>query len=426
MAIPIKIPRLGWSMEEGKFLGWLKHDGAQINSGDFVYELEGEKAVQEIESLDNGILRISPNCPKPGTTIPVGTLLGVLAAPGETIDWNAVEGTESTSAANAVSQDTATASNDSAILLDQKKTSSATPLERPTAPVQPTSTRATPRARRAAEERGVDWSGVPGTGRDGRVRERDILAADSTAYRSGTVSGESGVLPGFTMHEIPARRKAIAARMMQSLSTTAQVTLTTRCNANNLVSLRNQFKVAQAEAVPAYTDIIAKLAAIVLKQHKPIASFWFGGQLAVPDDDHLSVGIAVDAEGGLVVPVLANVLSLSLSEIAAKSKTLIDRARRGVLNIQETQGSVFTISNIGGYGIDAFTPILNNPETAILGLGAIRREAIVLPDGTLSSADQMVLSLTFDHRVVDGAPAARFLQAIVQAIENPSAWLLIQ
>lgn len=209
--------------------------------------------------------------------------------------------------------------------------------------------------------------------------------------------------------------------MTASSQQTAPVTLTTRADATNLVNLRGQFKAAGGEFIPSYTDILAKLTAAVLQQHPYMAARWEGEHLTIPDGTH--IGIAVDAEDGLLVPVLRDVPSLSLLQLAARSRELIENARTKKFKVDDLQGGVFTITNLGAFGIDAFTPIINLPETAILGVGCIRREPAVV-DNQIVPRDQVTLSLTFDHRIVDGAPAARFLQAIRLAVENPSAWLL--
>jgi pyruvate dehydrogenase E2 component (dihydrolipoamide acetyltransferase) len=201
--------------------------------------------------------------------------------------------------------------------------------------------------------------------------------------------------------------------MLASQQQTAAVTLTSRADATNLVSLRQQFK-STGGPVPTYADIIAKLVAAALVQHPLMTS---GPSLA-------DIGLAVDTDAGLLVPVLQDVAGQSLLQLAEQSRQLVEKARRGALSLAEMSGGVFTITNLGNYGIDAFTPIINLPETGILGLGTIRREAVVLEDDRIVARDQITLSLTFDHRLVDGAPAARFLRTIVQAIENPSAWLL--
>ena len=273
----------------------------------------------------------------------------------------------------------------------------------------------TPRARRVAKEMGIDWRQIRGTGREGRVRERDVrLSAPATSHPIEPVR-----LP------ITSRRRTIATRMLASQQQTAAVTLTSRIDATNLVGLRKQFKQAAHDAlVPSYTDIIMKLVALALKQHPLLATRAEADQWATPSlQTGLHIGLAVDTPEGLVVPVVRDVGSTGLFELAKQSSALIEKSRSGALTVAEMQGGVFTITNLGSFGIDAFTPIINLPETAVLGLGRIRREPVVLED-QIVARDQITLSLTFDHRIADGAPAARFLQTVGQAIENPSAWLL--
>jgi pyruvate dehydrogenase E2 component (dihydrolipoamide acetyltransferase) len=205
--------------------------------------------------------------------------------------------------------------------------------------------------------------------------------------------------------------------------TTAPVTLTRRADATNLVSLRRQFQSGGSDAVvPAFHDIVLKIVAAALKRHPHIASRWTDQGIVPPTGMH--IGLAVDTEAGLMVPVVRDVDRLSLRDVALQSRILIERALQRKCSRDELEGGVFTVSNLGAFGIEAFTPIINSPESAILGMGAIRREAVVLGDDQIVPRDQLTLSLTFDHRVTDGAPAARFLQDVCRGLENPSAWLI--
>jgi pyruvate dehydrogenase E2 component (dihydrolipoamide acetyltransferase) len=277
---------------------------------------------------------------------------------------------------------------------------------------------ASPRARRAAGERNVDLATLEPTGKGGRIRERDVLAATGRAAAAPPADPT-------LMREIPitAMRRTIATRMVNSLNNTAPVTITCRADATNLVGLRQQLKAIGTNAiVPAYTDIIAKLVASALRAHPILTARWDGDRFLLPEQIH--IGIAVDTEAGLLVPVLRDVSASSLSDVARQSRRLVEAARAARLTAADMQGGCFTITNLGSFGIEAFTPIINYPETAILGLGAILREPVALQDGNLTSREQMTLSLTFDHRIVDGAPAARFLQTLRQRIEEPVASML--
>jgi len=457
MAIEIVVPRSGWSMEEGTFAGWLKKEGDKVAVGDRLFALESDKAVEEAESMDAGILRLPPNAPKSGDRVKVGQLLGYLLTEGEALPESS--GATPAPALSELGMDIGGARPPSFAKASEGRPGALEHKDKPQSPTEesaatetpesalgptrstsePAAVPVTPRARRAAKELSVDLGGVTGTGRDGRIRERDVRAAE-TANRAQSSSPSSlgttrstslpppvrtGAGVGETEVATTALRRTIAARMKRSQAETAPVTLTSRADATNLVALRNQFKTAAKDTdavVPAFTDIIAKLAAKALQRHPMLAGRWEGEKIILPSGMH--IGIAVDTEAGLMVPVVANVQDLSLPELARRSRALITAAQNRQIKAENLSGGVFTITNLGNFGIDAFTPIINFPETAILGLGAIRREVIVLPDGHFGSREIITLSLTFDHRVVDGAPAARFVQTLVQGLENPSAWLL--
>jgi pyruvate dehydrogenase E2 component (dihydrolipoamide acetyltransferase) len=366
MPIPISVPRLGWNMDEGVFAGWLKQDGDTICPGDRVFSLEGEKAVEEIESLDGGVLHIPPDGPKPGDRLAVGAVIGFLHEPGE----------QATAAEPAVPREP--------------------PIRQPAA---------SPRARRLAAERGIDWRQVHGGGTTGRVRERDVAAVAGKP----TTPPDSGVIP------LTPIRKTIAARMTASRQTTAPVTLTTEVDASNLVAFRGQFRTV-GEPVPSVTAFLVKLAAVALREHPLLASRWADD--GIHPAARLDIGFAVDTEAGLFVPVVRDVPALGLRRVAERVRELTESARAGRLCVGDMQGGCFTVTNLGAFGIDAFTPIINPPECAVLGVGRIARRPIAVGDAIVVR-ERVTLSLTFDHRIVDGAPAARFLQTLSRRIENP-------
>jgi pyruvate dehydrogenase E2 component (dihydrolipoamide acetyltransferase) len=251
------------------------------------------------------------------------------------------------------------------------------------------------------------------------VREADVLGA---AARPALAAGRSA---NPRLAGLPKRRRTIAERMLASLADNAPVTLHARADVTELTALRNRLKAAGNGPVPAYTDLLAKLVADGLLRHPSLAGCWdASGNIVYPDGRSLHIGIAVDTEAGLLVPVVRDVARRSLVEIAAESRALIEKARAGKLPSADMEGGVFTITNLGGFGIDQFTPIINGPQTAILGVGAIRREpVIVVADGgieSIATRDLMTLSLTFDHCRIDGAPAARFLDDLRRAIESPT------
>lgn len=425
MAFEIVIPRLGWSMEEGTFSGWLKKDGAFVRSGEALFSLEGEKAIQDIESIDEGILRIPPDGPKVGTVVKVGAVVGYLVAEDEPLPWlhtmppereereSSVTSKQLPITAPIASPSVRRMAREVGVELSQlvgtgpRGRITTQDVLRSHSPKPSTTSRviASPRARRVARELNVDWRALIGSGSKGRVRERDVRAAL-------TQQGAMGV-----RQPVSTRRRIIAERLSTSRQQTVPVTLTTKADATKLVALREQLKSAPgATIVPSFQDILIKLIAELLTQHRRLAGRWEHDAIVVPRDDEMNIGMAVDTEDGLLVPVIRDVNRLTLGELAATSRGLIERARAGKLVASEMQGGVFTVTNLGAYGIDAFTPVINLPESAILGLGAIRMEAVATPDGKIFAQRQLNLSLTFDHRVIDGAPAAKFLQELVAAI----------
>jgi pyruvate dehydrogenase E2 component (dihydrolipoamide acetyltransferase) len=464
-------------METGRLGEWLKKDGDQVAAGELLFTVEGDKATQEVEALDSGILRIPPDAPPPGKEVPVGTLLGYLLAPGEEIEASSSKPEAGTSKLEAIAQ----------VL-------PLTSFQQPASSNQPPAI--SPRARRVAGELGVDWTGLTGSGRTGRIVERDVRQAAAAAQAAPPASerisplarrlaAELGVdvdalaarmpgkriersdieaeaerlkverlqvstptapaipvalamqsassLPAGNLIPITTVRRAIADRMAASAHTVASVTLTTEADATELVRLRRQLKddtvgagLASAQPVPSYNDLLAKLTAQALLEH-PMVNARFEGD-TILQAATANIGVAVDTDRGLLVPVLRDVQSKSLRQIARESAALIEKARTGRVTVDELQGGTFTITNLGMYEIDAFTPIINLPECAILGVGRIvPKQVVVDAEAERVAIRQMVfLSLTFDHRLVDGAPAARFLQRVKQFVEKPYLWLVGQ
>ena len=384
----IVLPRLGWTMEAGVFMGWLKRDGESVKAGEPIFSVEGDKSVQEIEALAGGTVRIAADGPGEGDTIPVGAVLGHIEpvdCGGKFPNLPEVERIKAVS----VGRDSIPADR---------------PIE-PVADLVESHTQAiTPRARKAARERGVDVEGIVGTGRNGRIRERDIPHPRQP-------------------QRVGPHRKTIAERMLHSHRTTAPVTLTSIIDATNLVNLRHQFKVITSGgvSVPGFNDIFVKLTSLALQMHPEMNVRWHDdGIVAIPE---IHIGLAVDTPAGLHVPVIRDVPSLTLRQLAVRTKSLVEKAQSRTLAPDEMRGGTFTITNLGAFGIDAFTPIINWPECAILGIGEIRKQPVVVDD-RIVARHAVTLSLTFDHRLVDGAPAARFLKTLRTAVENPSAWLV--
>lgn len=401
-------------MEEGVFIEWLKRDGESVKSGDALFTIESDKAAQEVEAIDAGTLHVPANGPQRGDKIKVGAAIGYLLADGETAE--AVRGSITPAAAVEDQSARQTASESGGkkqgkplpladVVATERKQGA--PLASPAAP-------ASPRARRAAREKGVSLEHVSPSGMSGRIRERDVLKV----WNERSADSEN-----WEVIETQSMRRTIAERMVRSLNSTAPVTIHRRCDAVELVNLRNQLKQAAENAEgPSFNDILMKIVAGALRRHPMLAARWVSDQIEIPKALH--IGFAVDSEHGLFVPVIRDVLQLSLREVTGASRLLIEAARAGELKQAQMQDGCFTMTSLGSFGVESFTPIINHPQTAILGVGAIRREAVAMEDGTLANRHQLTLSLTFDHRIVDGAPAARFLQNVCERIENPFAALL--
>ena len=360
MAEAIAMPRLGWTMEEGTLVEWLKADGDTVEVGEILFTVESDKALNEIETFSGGILRIPPDAPQPGDTVPVGTLLGYLLQPGEEMPTSPAP----TPAAEPVPTPAEPA---------PVAKSEPTPTSAPTRSAGPT---ISPRARRVASELGVEWRVLTGSGRTGRIVERDVRAA---AARSGQA---------------------------------APAILTTEADATELVTLRPRLKAEDAPA-PAYHHLIAKLAVVALADYPQLNA---AGAEAV----HLS--LAVDTGDGLASPVIRDAHTKNWAELAAEARSLALQARRGALEPEAVQGGTFAIVNFGMYGIDAFTPILRPPYRATLGLGRIAERPAVR-EGRVEPRALISLSLTVESGLLENGAAARFLDRLRSLIERPELGL---
>lgn len=451
MAIEILVPRLGWTMEEGTFVEWLKHDGDTVRQGDLLYRLEGDKALTEVEALDDGILRIPPDSPAPGSVVPVGALLAYVVAPGEAAPFeqgsrgageSGSRGAAEPVGAGFTPAQPQTESVGAGFTPAQPQTESVgagfTPAQQSTDEDRKKGPAISPRALRVANELGVDWSKVTGSGRSGRIVEEDIRhAAEAQAAQvevAKPVAPPQPVSPASSSAAARAplsrTRRIIAERMSAGVHVAAPVTLNTEVDATELVRLREQLKVdRKGQVIPSYSDLLTKIVARALADHPALNARIEGDEVVTESAVH--VGIAVDTERGLLVPVLRDAQSKTLLQIAAESAALIARTREGKSSADDLRGSTFTITNLGMYDIDTFSPIINLPECAILGVGRITaKQVVTLRPGSIDEAERvavrrmLTLSLTFDHRLVDGAPAARFLQRVKQLVEQPYLWLV--
>ena len=427
MAFEVKLPRLGWDMEEGSIGEWLKKDGDSVNSGEMLFTVEGDKAVQEIESLDSGILKILPGGPQPGIKVPIGTLLGYLVPAEELKDFampGASQASTDVPAATDVSQSSPSSSEQQPIVKQ--------------IPLESTTQRKyiSPLAKRLAVGLGVEWQAVQGSGLNGRIMAKDIRqAADQKKTTNSSVIPlasapvqKTAPRTGLVDNRLPMTqiRKKIAEHMTYGAHTAAPVTLTTEVDATELVKLRNALKqdvVSSGYPAPSFNDLLVKLSAQALLEHPMVNARIEGDEIVQSASIH--VAVAVDTERGLIVPVVKNVQNKNLRQIVLESIELIGKARNGQISYDDLQGATFTITNLGMFEIDAFTPIIDLPQCAILGVGRIvpRQMVIDFEKEIVAIRQTMILSLTFDHRLIDGAQAARFLQRVKRFVENPYLWM---
>lgn len=394
MPLEVLMPKLGLTMTEGTILRWLAAIGQPIQTGQILFEIETEKAVTEIEAQANGTLGqiLAPE----GTTTAIGKVIGYILLPGET-------SADIPPTPVAPAAPTAT----------QATPASPSPAASPA--TSPSDIKASPIARRLAKELIVDLSLVKGSGPAGRIVEDDVRRVAQAPLASAR-PGDSQ--DGDT---IPFRgvRRLIADRMTASLQTTAQLTLVREVDATDLVELRRCLNTHRAsEAQLAFNDFFVFFAARALLQHPALNARLEGD--VIRQMAPVNVGLAVDHERGLLVPVIREAAVKTLDQVCRERRRLLETIQNNRTAPDDLSGGTFTITNLGAFGIDAFTPILNPPECGILGVGRILPKQVVRGEhGEVAIRRMVTFSLSFDHRLVDGAPAARFLAALAEMIEAP-------
>ncbi|NOZ73280.1 MAG: 2-oxo acid dehydrogenase subunit E2 [Chloroflexi bacterium] len=460
MSHEVVMPQLGLSMDSGEIIEWVKQTGDQVKIGDVLFVVESDKAAVDVEAVAAGVLHILHH--QKSGPIPVGQVVGYILAEGEPLPDTLSSATASvptTPVTEVVSQSVAVA-----------PVTTGQPESAPSHRRRPSS----PAARRLARELNVDWQQATPTGTNGCVKVRDVealVASLASAPRPATDTVRISPLaqrlveaygldlqalaeryphtrikrdhveamvrqmlkqadaPADPLPQRPTRREAmsstrrtIARRMHESWQTNAPVTLTTEAIASELVRIRTQMKADPAlQYVPSYNALLAKLTALALLEYPALNASIEGDEIVYHPAVHM--GVAVDTERGLIVPVINSVDTRTLREVSLAMDDLLPRAAAGKADPDELQGGTFTLTNLGKYEIDFFTPIINPPECAVLGIGRLK-EKIIPVDGQPSVETVISLSLTFDHRLVDGAPAAQFLQRVKHSIEHPYSWLV--
>ena len=393
------MPKLGMDMEEGVVGAWRKAEGETVQKGEILAEIESDKAMVEVEAPKSGTL-LKIFCQE-GDAVPCGTPIAFIGQPGEAIPDPAAP------VAAPAPVEAAPAPQ--------------TPVAAPVAKREDGRIIASPRARRAAANGEVDLSAVAGTGENGRIVEQDVLdyiasgAARGAAKKTRVAKDE--IVP------ISGMRKVIASRMRASQQEMAQTNTRMDVDMTNMIAFRKQMndRLAAQGIKVSYVDLLVAACAKALIENPEANCSWEAD--GIHFKNYANIGIAVDSKKGLVVPVVKDADILSIPEISKASRALINKARDGALKPDDMKGGTFTISNLGMFEVDSFTAIVNPPETCILAVGRIADRAVVV-DGQIVARPMMNLCLSYDHRAIDGAPSARFLQCVKHYIENP-VWLLL-
>lgn len=390
LVIEVKMPKLGLTMTKGTIKKWLKTEGDRVGKGEPLFVIETEKISSTVESPATGyLLKILAQA---GVTLPVGALVAYIGELGEPVPG---------------------------IALPTEVVTQAKPVEKPpevvSTPAPPVRVRATPRARALAEKEGIDLTLIKGSGPSGLIIEEDVIKyLQETKARTKAGLRVREVIPLTTL------RRTIAERMGESLRTMAQVTLTREEIVDNIIKARSELlqQIEKETSVRlTYTPILIKVVAEAIKKFPIINSVLEEDAIKVIDE--VNIGFAVAVDHGLLVPVVKEADKKKLKDIVVICNELARKARDGQLSLDDVTGATFTVTNLGMYGVDAFTPIINPPQIAILGVGRFIPKPVVIND-KVAIANTCVFSLTFDHRVVDGHTAAQFLNEFISLIIDES------
>jgi pyruvate dehydrogenase E2 component (dihydrolipoamide acetyltransferase) len=403
VATLINMPKLGQTMEEGTVLTWLKHAGERVSRGEPLVQIETDKVVCDIEASQSGLLHTL--LAQEGEKIPVGNAIAVIAAEGETVDVATLLSTRPQSAGSASPPPS-----------QERSAAAPTPSLQPStaAATAPQEIRISPAARKLAREHGIHLASLRGTGPGGRIVVEDVERAIDAPTLTATPERVRRIIP------LSGRRGTIAQRMTQSWTQVAHVTEVMEIDMTEVVALRRRRMAAWEREFGvriSLTDMLTFAVGRTLRQFPDLNARLEGQEIKILEDIHL--GVAVATPEGLIVPVIRHADQRSLGDIAQQSAQLAEKAHGRRLSLDEVSGGTFTLTNLGSYGIEIFTPLVNYPQCAILGIGRVAERPVVVP-GRIDVRSMMYASLSFDHRIIDGAPAAMFLQQLKTRLETLS------
>ena len=486
MATKVVMEALSPTMEEGRLVKWNKNEGDQIKTGDVLAEVETDKAVMELVARGDGVLR--KRLANEGDASPVGTLLAVIANPDENIDSIVGSATPAAASASTSTQSGQVAAQSQAsppaasatgapappnqAVADTKESTGKSPVPqspsqaqgeastppqqkaaggspapsappRPAPPPRPSGPsapkgngagrpgapsaggrqRSSPLARRLATEKGIQLGGIQGTGPGGRIVKRDIENAKATGMAAGRSAAAERLAAEGDFKDVPLTqiRKTIARRLAESNGPVPTFFLTAEFDATRAAELRTQLTEMGDEYKVSFNDIVIRAVALALAEHPEVNAHWLNDKIRHFNRIHVAMAVAI--EDGLITPVLFDADRMSLWDISQKARDLAGRARERKLLPEEYTGATFTVSNLGMFGIDQFTAIINPPEAGILAIGGVEEKPVVI-DGTLEVRQRMRVTMSCDHRAVDGATGAKFLQTVRRYIENPLSLII--
>jgi pyruvate dehydrogenase E2 component (dihydrolipoamide acetyltransferase) len=448
MATKVFMEALSPTMEEGRLVKWLKNEGDAVKSGEALAEVETDKAIMELVARGDGVLR--KRLIGEGDTAPVGTLAGVIATADENIDALVAGAGKTAPAAGAPApekvvanqQETAGASSIPRRAEESQGEASTPPQQKvadvpsaapaagtapaPSGSAAPAATgdvRSSPLARRLASERGLDLHSVQGSGPNGRIIKRDIeaaAAAGAAAPRAAASAAPSApAIPregDFHDEPLTQIRKTIAKRLGESIGPIPTFYLTAEFDLTRVMEMRKAMTELGDQFKVSVNDVLLKATAVALSQHPEVNAHWLGDKIRYHNRVHLGMAVATDE--GLIVPVIWDADRKRMSDISRETKELAKRARERKLKPEEFTGSTFSVSNLGMFGIDQFTAIINPPEAGILAIGT-SEEKLVVVNGEAVVRNRVRVTMSCDHRIIDGAVGAKFLQTLRRLIENP-------
>lgn len=396
MAYEILMPQLGLTMEEGVVGEWFKKEGETVQNGEALLSIETDKLSSEVISEHDGVLL--KIVAQEGDDVPVRGLLGYIGQSGEVID-ETVQHADNTDVPAAPVPDCAAA------------------------PVEAEETermRVSPLARKVAADLGVELAGIQGSGTSGRITQKDVLQADANRQAAASSSdacvAAKAPVVGDTVVKMSSMRKVVAQRMLQSHAEIPPVTQVTKVDVTELMALRKDI-LDHCGKKYSVNDMILAATAKVLSAHPEMLVSY--GEDQIIQHAQVNIGVAVALDGGLIVPVIKDADKKNLDSISAAAKDLALRAKNNQLLADEYKGSTFSMTNLGMFGVEVFTPIINQPDAAILGVGAIDDELRMNDDGTIKNHKVLRLSLTYDHRLIDGAVAAKFSADLRDMLQKP-------